>query len=435
MNGKQSLAPRHIVSLLLRAYREEAPGRDATGDGPLVVRLEPDTEAQVPADAVTLELGRELQDAAQAACEEELTAAGLSDLAERFFARFDEAGVSAHDMVRVPGHGVYHVDRPPAEGRPPAGGGTAGGATSWSAAAAGAPGWGPASADGCSVEGKTVVVTGGAQGFGALISAGLVARGGHVFVSDIDEEAARSKAGELNEKARSGGGGAADSVAVDVSDEASVAGLVSGVVERTGRLDVFISNAGVLRAGSVLTLPAKHFEMVTSVNYRGFFYCAKHAARAMAVQNHALAVRRRGEDSGPACYSDIIQINSKSGLTGSKKNGAYAGSKFGGVGLTQSFALELVEHYVKVNAVCPGNFFEGALWSDPENGLFVQYLKAGKVPGAKTIDDVRRAYEAKVPMGRGCRGDDVIRAIVYLIDQDYETGQAVPVTGGQTMLS
>ena len=80
---------------------------------------------------------------------------------------------------------------------------------------------------------------------------------------------------------------------------------------------------------------------------------------------------------------DIIQINSKSGLEGSKCNFAYAGSKFGSIGLVQSFALELVEHGIKVNAVCPGNFLDGPLWSDPKTGLFVQYLKAKKVPGAK----------------------------------------------------
>jgi len=64
----------------------------------------------------------------------------------------------------------------------------------------------------------------------------------------------------------------------------------------------------------------------------------------------------------------------------------------------------------------------------------VQYLRAGKVPGAKTVADVKAFYEAKVPMGRGCEGADVMRALYYLVEQAYETGQAVPVTGGQVML-
>jgi sorbitol-6-phosphate 2-dehydrogenase len=97
--------------------------------------------------------------------------------------------------------------------------------------------------------------------------------------------------------------------------------------------------------------------------------------------------------------------------------------------------MELIEDRIKVNAICPGNFFEGPLWSDPENGLFVQYLKAGKVKDALTVEDVKRHYESMVPAGRGCRVEDVVKAIKYVIDQEYETGQAIPVTGGQVMLS
>jgi sorbitol-6-phosphate 2-dehydrogenase len=144
----------------------------------------------------------------------------------------------------------------------------------------------------------------------------------------------------------------------------------------------------------------------------------------MALQNRAAG----------AYFSDIIQINSKSGLRGSNKNGAYAGGKFGGIGLTESFALELVEDNIKVNSLCPGNFFEGPLWSDPDRGLFVQYLNAGKVPGAKTIEEVKQFYESKVPMKRGCRIEDLMKAVFYVIEQKYETGQALPVTGGQIML-
>jgi NAD(P)-dependent dehydrogenase (short-subunit alcohol dehydrogenase family) len=136
----------------------------------------------------------------------------------------------------------------------------------------------------------------------------------------------------------------------------------------------------------------------------------------------------------PEYFMDIIQINSKSGLRGSNKNYAYAGAKFGGIGLTQSFALELMPYNIKVNSICPGNFLDGPLWADPMNGLFVQYLNAGKVPGAKTIDDVKKYYENQVPAKRGCRVDDVMKAIYYVIDQKYETGQAIPVTGGQIML-
>ena len=97
-------------------------------------------------------------------------------------------------------------------------------------------------------------------------------------------------------------------------------------------------------------------------------------------------------------------------------------------------ALELAPDRIKVNAICPGNFLDGPLWTDPVKGLFVQYLAAGKVPGAKTVEDVKKSYESKVPLGRGCLVKDVVRAILYIMEQEYETGQAVPVTGGQEML-
>ncbi len=211
----------------------------------------------------------------------------------------------------------------------------------------------------------------------------------------------------------------------DVADPASVDELVSETVKRFGGLDLLISNAGIVSAGGVSELSLEVFDKMTRVNYNAWFYCVRSAARIMKIQAR----------ENPDHFMDLIQINSKSGLEGSNRNFAYAGSKFGGIGLTQSFALELASHHIKVNAICPGNFFEGPLWSDPEKGLFVQYLEAGKVPGAKTVEDVQRFYEEKVPMKRGCRVEDVMKAVCYVIEQKYETGQAIPVTGGQVMLS
>jgi NAD(P)-dependent dehydrogenase (short-subunit alcohol dehydrogenase family) len=269
--------------------------------------------------------------------------------------------------------------------------------------------------------GKVAVVTGAAQGFGLEIAQDLAAQGAHVALTDLNAAGATVAAAELSAAL---GRGRATGLAVNVTSAASIAEMIYQVVRMYGGLDLFVSNAGVLKAGSVKTLPEKDFDFVTAVNYKGYFLCVHAAAPVMAMQHLAR----------PGVWSDIIQINSKSGLEGSNKNGAYAGSKFGGIGLTQSFAMELVEDGIKVNSICPGNFFDGPLWSNPQNGLFVQYLRTGKVAGAKTVEDVKRAYESKVPMGRGCTTPDVMKAIYYLMEQVYETGQAIPVTGGQVML-
>ncbi|MEX1295363.1 MAG: SDR family NAD(P)-dependent oxidoreductase [Candidatus Limnocylindrales bacterium] len=270
--------------------------------------------------------------------------------------------------------------------------------------------------------GKVALITGAAQGFGLGIAQGLAREGGTVVLADLQAEQAATEAAAIEAEH---GAGRAWSVPMDVTDEASVEAGVAGVVARYGGIDLFVSNAGVLRAGGVTEQPVADFDFVTAVNYRGYFLGVRAVTPVLAAQHAAR----------PDYLGDIVEINSKSGLEGSKRNFAYAGSKFGGVGLTQSFALELVEDGIKVNAVCPGNYYEGPLWSDPDRGLFVQYLREGKIPGAGSVEDVRAAYEAKVPMGRGCTPDDVVEAILYLVAQRYETGQALPVTGGQVMLS
>ncbi len=266
------------------------------------------------------------------------------------------------------------------------------------------------------LSGKLCIVTGGAQGFGYGLAQCMIREGAFVALADINGALAQQAADTLGERAFA--------VQCDVSNEQSVANMVCAVVERFGGIDLFVSNAGVLTAGGLDELTYDKFEFVTKINYNAYFLTVQYVSAVMRAQFEA----------NPQWHGDIVQINSKSGLVGSKKNFAYAGSKFGGIGLTESFALELCPYNIKVNSICPGNFLEGPLWCDPENGLFVQYLRAGKVPGAQTIEDVRRHYEAQVPIGRGCYPLDVARALYYIVEQEYETGQAVPVTGGQNML-
>jgi len=272
------------------------------------------------------------------------------------------------------------------------------------------------------VENKICIVTGAAQGFGEGIARIMKENGANIVVADLNETIGQATVESFNQIKNSCH---AIFVKTNVTEMDSLNNLIHQTVCEFGGLDVFISNAGILRAGSLEEMTPENFDLVTKINYNAYFYCVKAASPVMKLQNRY----------NPKLYADVIQINSKSGLAGSKKNFAYAGGKFGGIGLTQSFALELAPDRIKVNSICPGNFYEGPLWSDPVNGLFVQYLNAGKVPGAKTIDDVKAFYLAQVPLGKGCSPADVVKAVFYVIDQENETGQAIPVSGGQIMLN
>ena len=271
-------------------------------------------------------------------------------------------------------------------------------------------------------ENKTIIVTGAAQGFGEGIARCLLQQGANIVVADMNETVGRATVERFNTLAKSN---RAIFVKTNVSEIPSIENLVHETICNFGAIDAFISNAGVLRAGGLDDMTPEDFEFVTKINYNAYFYCTKVVSKVMKLQTKY----------APEYYADIIQVNSKSGLRGSKANFAYAGGKFGGIGLTQSFALELAPFRIKVNSICPGNFYEGPLWSDPVNGLFVQYLNAGKVPGAKTIDDVKAFYLAQVPLQKGCSPEDVTKGALYLMEQCGETGQALPITGGQVMLN
>jgi sorbitol-6-phosphate 2-dehydrogenase len=188
--------------------------------------------------------------------------------------------------------------------------------------------------------------------------------------------------------------------------------MVQRVLAEFGRLDICVANAGILIAEAIWEFPAEKWKAVVDVNLYGYFLTAKHAAIAMLPQKKGV----------------IIQINSKSGKKGSYKNSAYAASKFGGIGLTQSIALDLAEHGIRVNAICPGNLLDSPLWV---NSLYRQYAKKWGISEA----EVRQRYIDQVPMKRGCTYEDVANALVFLASDQaaYITGIALSVTGGQEM--
>ena len=178
--------------------------------------------------------------------------------------------------------------------------------------------------------GKITIVTGAAQGFGKGIAEELYAEGATIIIADMNLPLAESVAKEMGERAWA--------IGVNVSDEDSCANMVAQVVEKFGGLDIMVANAGVVRSGPIAEFEKKDFDFVTAINYTGLFLTCKYAAIVMQAQHEA----------DPKATYDIIAMSSKSGLEGSNKNFAYAGSKFGAFGLVQSFALELCAYNVGI---------------------------------------------------------------------------------------
>lgn len=258
------------------------------------------------------------------------------------------------------------------------------------------------------LQGQVAIVTGAAQGLGEAIAIRLAQEGcTGVTVADMQKDKAIEVAARI----------AADypqcrtlGVGVDVTDYPSVTAMVDQTVEAFGQLDIMVSNAGILISEDILEFDPAKWRKVVDVNLFGYFLCAKEAARVMAPRKSGV----------------ILQINSKSGLKGSFRNSAYAASKFGGVGLTQSICMDLAPYGIRVNAICPGNLLDGTLWSD---SLFEQYAKKWNL----TVEEVRKKYTDQVPLGRGCTYADVTNMVVFLASEDasYITGEALRVAGGQ----
>src|SRR5436190_4330580 len=259
------------------------------------------------------------------------------------------------------------------------------------------------------LEKRVAIVTGAAQGLGEAIAHRLAAEGGAaVTIADINGEKAQATEQEIaaDHKCRTLG------IRVDVTKTEDAQMMVARTRETFGSVDILVSNAGILKAHDITEFPVDEWRQVMEVNLFGYFLCAQAAARVMVEQKAGV----------------IIQINSKSGKKGSFRNSAYSASKFGGIGLTQSLALDLAPHGIRVNAVCPGNLLDGTLWQD---SLYEQYAKNQGL----TVEEVRQKYESQVPLGRGCTYEDVCNVVTFLCSDEasYMTGQAINVTGGQEM--
>lgn len=249
---------------------------------------------------------------------------------------------------------------------------------------------------------QVAVVTGAGSGIGRAIARELGGRGFLVVATDIDGDAARAVAEELD-------GWAAP---LDVTDARAVAALAEEVADRQGRLDVWVSNAGISHMAPFTEVTLEELDRTLAVNLRGVFVCGQAAARMM---------RRLG--SGGV----IVNLASMAGKQGRVPYlSDYVASKFGVVGLTQAMAFELAADSIRVNCVCPG--YVATPMQDRELAW------EGELRGIAP-EDVREMWIADTPMGRLEQPEDVARVVAFLAGPDaaFVTGEAVAVNGGAFM--
>ncbi|MCU1612817.1 MAG: 3-ketoacyl-ACP reductase [Frankiales bacterium] len=246
------------------------------------------------------------------------------------------------------------------------------------------------------------VVTGAGSGIGAAIAAQLSRRGRRVVVTDIDEAAAARVAGEI-------GGTAAQ---LDVTDGVAVQALADRVVAETGRLDVWVSNAGISKMQRFVDITDADWDRTLAVNTKGIFLCGRAAARTMIANGIG---------------GQIINTASMAGKQGRVPFLAdYVASKFAVVGLTQAMAFELAPHGIRVNCVCPGYVATPM----QERELAWEAELRGVAP-----DAVQKLWVEDTPLGRLETPEDVARAVAFLAspDADFITGEALSVNGGAYM--
>jgi NAD(P)-dependent dehydrogenase (short-subunit alcohol dehydrogenase family) len=237
------------------------------------------------------------------------------------------------------------------------------------------------------LHGRVALVTGAASGIGKAIAQALAGEGARVIIADLNEQAGRAAAAQIAAQSP------ARFVGCDVIDEASVEAAVSSALEAEGRLDIMVNNAGIITPpASLIDSQAADWDRHFAVNLRGVFFGVKHAARAMLPTG-----------------GSIVNIASVAGMGGAPKLGPYGATKAAVIQLTQTAALELARHHIRVNALCPG-------WTD-----------------TPLLDGLQRdKLERQIPLGRLGQADEIAGLVVYLVSDAaaFITGSALRIDGG-----
>ena len=248
--------------------------------------------------------------------------------------------------------------------------------------------------------GKSVLVTGGANGIGLAIVQGMAAAGARVAVADINGDAAAAAAAQAGTEAMS--------LAVDVGDVDAIDKMVAATVERYGQLDVIVNNAGVTRQAGIMELTEADWDRMHRVNAKGVFFCLQRAARQMI-------------DQGGGRIINIASIAGR-GFAGTS-NAAYAASKGAVISLTKTAAQQLGRHNINVNSVCPG-----ATRTEILTGIFERRVEKEGISMEEVVDSVART----IPIRRLNEPEDVAGVAVFLASPAARniTGQAFNVDGG-----
>jgi meso-butanediol dehydrogenase / (S,S)-butanediol dehydrogenase / diacetyl reductase len=252
-----------------------------------------------------------------------------------------------------------------------------------------------------------VIITGGARGIGRGIAYELAMEGARVVVADLPSVAADRDETVAEVKHLGGDAIAAD---VDVRDYAQCEAMVRAAIDRWGRVDVLVNNAGVISVAPVVAMTEEQWDQVLDVNLKGTFLCSK------AVATHMMAQR-----SGR-----IVNLSSMAGKRGSPGVSHYCASKWGVLGFTQSLAHEMGPFNVTVNAVCPGEV-DSYMWRE----VLSPALAAAR---GVTRDEAFDGFiKERVPLGRPQTAEDIGQAVVFLCKAENITGESINVTGGSEM--
>lgn len=244
---------------------------------------------------------------------------------------------------------------------------------------------------------KVILVTGAGRGIGRAVARRFVAGGAKVVVNDINPDTADAAAKEINDS-----GGQALAIIADVANKMAVQTMHYEIIEKWGRVDVLINNAGVEPTGSILAMDEWAWDRAIGVNLKGAFLCAQTVGRAMKEQGGGV----------------IVNIASIAGrAAGLRDRAAYVASKTGLIGFTRECAREFAAYNIRVNAVCPGVIITE----------MTAHLRENETQMKKWLEDI--------PQGRLGEPDDVAGLVLFLCSDDarYITGQAFNVDGGKVM--